>query len=67
VSAAPVPASVVPSKRHRFPAEIISHCVGCHLRFGLSLLDGGGHSFLDASFPRPHRYEHRQPVAFRRE
>ena len=26
-------------KRHRFPAEIISHCVWLYHRFGLSLRD----------------------------
>jgi putative transposase len=39
VSAAPVPASVVSYKRHRFPAEIISQCVWLSHRFGLSLRD----------------------------
>jgi putative transposase len=39
VSAATVPAAVVSYKRHRFPGEIISHCVWLYHRFGLSLRD----------------------------
>ena len=33
------PAATVSYKRHRFPAEIISHCVWLYHRFGLSLRD----------------------------
>jgi putative transposase len=39
VTAAPTPTLVVSYKRHRFPAEIISHCVWLDHRFGLSLRD----------------------------
>ena len=39
MSPANLPASAVSYKRHRFPAEIISHCVWLHHRFGLSLRD----------------------------
>jgi putative transposase len=39
MSVATVPTAVISYKRHRFPAEIISHAVWlCH-RFGLSLRD----------------------------
>jgi putative transposase len=34
-----LPAATVSYKRHRFPAEIISHCVWLYHRFGLSLRD----------------------------
>jgi transposase-like protein len=37
VTAASPPAAVVSYKRHRFPAEIISHCVWLYHRFGLCL------------------------------
>ena len=36
---ATIPSSAVCYKRHRFPAEIISHCVWLYHRFGLSLRD----------------------------
>jgi len=35
----PAPTAAVSSTRHRFPAEIISHCVWRYHRFGLSLRD----------------------------
>jgi hypothetical protein len=38
------------------------HRPGGRLLHLAKLLDGGGHSFLDAYFPRPHRYEEGQPV-----
>ena len=39
MSPATPPACAVSYKRHRFPAEIISHCVWLSHRFGLSLRD----------------------------
>ena len=33
------PTAAVSYKRHRFPAEIIGHCVWLYHRFGLSLRD----------------------------
>ena len=39
VSHVPAPTAAVSSTRHRFPAEIISHCVWLYHRFGLSLRD----------------------------
>ena len=39
VSHVPAPTAAVSYTRHRFPAEIISHCVWLYHRFGLSLRD----------------------------
>ena len=39
MNASPRVSSVSPYKGHRFPADIISHCVWLYFRFGLSLRD----------------------------